>query len=65
MMSGPDPDWTAEVTRAWMSLALTISRLSLMPSAFWHSGTIWSSSSLSEAGTKSDQRSQWTVVVWA
>ena len=32
--SGPDPDWIAEVMRAWMSLALMVSILSFMPSAF-------------------------------
>jgi len=39
-MSGPEPDWTAEVTRAWMSLPLIVSTLSLMPSTFSHSVAI-------------------------
>ncbi len=58
MTSGPDPDWMAAVVRAWMSLPLIISMLSLMPSALAQAGTISSRSSLSEAGTKSFQRSQ-------
>jgi hypothetical protein len=57
-MSGPEPDWIAEVLRAWMSLALIVSIVSLIPSAFWHSGTICFRSSSSEAGMKSFQRSQ-------
>src|SRR5258706_6074441 len=65
MMSGPEPDCTDEVTRAWMSLALIVSTVSLMPSAFWHSAVISPLSSTSEAGTKSAQRSQWTVCAWA
>ncbi len=39
-MSAPAPDWIDEVTRAWMSLALIVSTVSLMPSAFWHSAVI-------------------------
>ena len=39
-MLAAEPDWMAEVMRFWISLALTISRLSLMPSAFWHSWVI-------------------------
>src|SRR6516162_307821 len=62
MMSGPVPDWIAEVMRACRSLALMVSTLSVMPVAFWHSCMIWPLSSMSEAGTKSAQRSQWTVV---
>ena len=38
--SGPEPDWIAAVMRAWMSLALIISRFSLIPSAFSPCGTI-------------------------
>ena len=64
-MSGPDPDWTEEVIRAWMSLALIVSMVSFMPSAFSHSATISPLSSWSEAGTKSAQRSQWRLVAWA
>src|SRR5216683_7352569 len=62
MMSAPVPDWIAEVMRACRSLALTVSSLSVMPVAFLHSCVIWPLSSTSEAGTKSAQRSQWTVV---
>src|SRR5215472_8430404 len=51
----------AEVTRAWMSLALMVSTLSFTPSAFSHSAAISLRSSWSEAGTKSFQRSQWSV----
>ena len=47
------------------SLALTVSSLSVMPVAFLHSCVIGPLSSVSEAGTKSAQRSQWTVVSWA
>ena len=65
MMSGPVPDWIAEVMRAWMSLALIVSTVSLMPSSFWHSLTISPLSSTSEAGTKSAQRSQCIVCIWA
>ncbi len=36
-----------------------------MPSAFSPSGRIFSLRSLSEDGTKSDQRTQWILVVWA
>ena len=62
MMSGPVPDWIAEVMRACRSLALMVSTLSVMPVAFWHSCVTWALSSASEAGTKLAQRSQWTVV---
>ena len=65
MMSGPLPDWIAEVTRAWMSLALIVSKRILIPSAFSPSGTIFSRRTLSEVGTKSDQRTQWMLVAWA
>src|SRR5580704_6919990 len=61
MMSGPAPDWIAEVTRAWISLALIVSRRSVMPSAFLHSSVIGPLSTTSEAGTKSDQRTQCSV----
>ena len=44
--------------RSCRSLALIVSTLSVMPVAFWHSCVIWPLSSTSEAGTKSDQRSQ-------
>jgi hypothetical protein len=56
MMSGPLPDWIDEVARAGMSLALTVSTFSLMPSAFCTSGANTSRSTLSAAGTKSFQR---------
>ena len=65
MMSGPLPDWIDEVTRAWMSLALIVSKRILMPSAYSPAGRIFSRKSLSEAGTKSDQRTQWMLVAWA
>ena len=65
MMSAPAPDWIAEVMRDCRSLALTVSTLSVMPVAFLHSCVIGPLSSASEAGTKSAQRSQWTVVSWA
>ena len=65
MMSAPAPDWIAEVMRDCRSLALTVSTLRVMPVAFLHSCVIWPLSSASEAGTKSVQRSQWTVVSWA
>ena len=64
-MSAPVPDWIDEVMRAWISLALMVSTVSLMPSAFWHSDVISPLSSTSEAGTKSAHRSQCTVVVCA
>ena len=53
MMSGPVPDWIAEVIRACTSLPLMVSTLSVMPVALWHSCVIWPLSSTSEAGTKS------------
>ena len=62
MRSAPVPDWIAEVMRDCRSLALTVSTLRLKPSAFLHSCVIGPLSSTSEAGTKSAQRSQWTVV---
>src|SRR5258707_4525554 len=65
MISAPVPDWIAEVMRDCRSLALTVSSLSVMPVAFLHSCVIGPLSSTSEAGTKSAQRSQWTVVSWA
>src|SRR6266545_1373474 len=65
MMSAPAPDWIAEVMRDCRSLALTVSTLSVIPSAFLHSCVIGPLSSVSEAGTKSAQRSQWTPVSWA
>src|ERR1700682_1423935 len=65
MMSAPVPDWIAEVMRDCRSLALTVSSLSVMPVAFLHSCVIGPLSSTSEAGTKSAQRSQWTVDSWA
>src|SRR4051794_24461698 len=65
MTSGPDPDWIAEVVRAWMSLPLIVSMLSLIPSAFSQAGIISLRRSSSEAGTKSFQRSQWIVVACA
>src|ERR1700749_340337 len=40
MMSGPVPDWIAEVMRAWIPFPPIVSTLSLMPSAFWHSSVI-------------------------
>ena len=58
MMSAPAPDWIAEVMRDCRSLALTVSTLSVIPSAFLHSCVIGPLSSVSEAGTKSAQRSQ-------
>src|SRR5215469_6937652 len=63
--SGPVPDWIDDVMRAWMSLALMVSTSSLIPVAFWHSSVISPLSSWSEAGTKSAQRSQCTVLVCA
>src|ERR1700704_2757267 len=62
MMSGPVPDWIAEVIRACRALALMVSTFSVMPVAFWHSCVIWPLSRTSDAGTKSAQRSQCTVV---
>src|SRR5262249_20115874 len=62
MTSGPLPDWIEEVVRAWMSLALIISMLSLSPSAFSQAGAISLRSTSPEAGTKSFQRSQCSVV---
>jgi len=41
MMSGPLPDWIDEVTRAWMSLALIVSKRILMPRAFSPAGRIF------------------------
>src|ERR1700730_16990419 len=61
MIYAPVPDWIAEVIRDCKSLALTVSSLSVMPVAFLHSCVIGPLSSTSEAGTKSAQRSQWTV----
>src|SRR4051794_27750376 len=66
MMSAPDPDWMAEVMRDCRSLALTVSTFSVMPVAFLHSSVILLLSKASEAGTKSVQRSQWTLAApWA
>src|SRR6188508_2505833 len=66
MMSAPAPDWIAEVMRDCRSLALTVSTLSVMPVAFLHSCTNEPLSSWSDAGTKSVQRSQWTLAApWA
>ncbi len=56
MMSGPEPDWIAEVTRAWMSLALTISKRDLDAERLLAFGRDLVLSSWSDAGTKSDQR---------
>src|SRR5918993_2458401 len=64
-MSGPAPDWIAEVMRGCRSLALTVSKLIFKPSAFMASGRIDLRSSSSEAGTKSFHRIQCTVVVCA
>jgi hypothetical protein len=64
-ISGPVPDWIDDVMRAWMSLALMVSTSSLIPVAFWHSSVISPLSSWSEAGTKSAQRSQCTVLACA
>src|SRR4026208_1860516 len=47
------------------SLALTVSKLILMPSAFMASGRIDLRSSSSEAGTKSFHRIQWPVLACA
>src|SRR4051812_42665746 len=65
MMSAPLPDWIAEVMRDCRSLALTVSTLRLMPSAFLQSCVNWPLSSWSDAGTKSVQRNQWTDLSWA
>src|SRR3954452_9062583 len=66
MMSAPDPDWMAEVMRDCRSLALTVSTFSVMPVAFLHSSVILLLRKASEAGTKSVQRSQWTLAApWA
>src|SRR6516225_8758222 len=62
VMSAPVPDWIADVMRDCRSLALIVSRLSVMPVSFWHSCVICPLSSTSEAGTKSAQRSQWILV---
>src|SRR5262245_19672276 len=61
MTSGPVPDWMAAVVRAWMSLPLIISMLSLMPRSLAQAGMIWLRRRASDDGTKSFQRSQWTV----
>ena len=60
MMSGPLPDWIAEVARAGMSLALIVSTWSLIPSDFATTGTNSLRQTLSAAGTKSFQRRMWT-----
>jgi hypothetical protein len=41
MMSGPVPDWIADVMRAWIPFPSIVSTLSLMPSAFWHCSVIF------------------------
>src|SRR5918999_1448415 len=64
-MSGPAPDWIAEVMRGCRSFALTVSKLIFMPSALVASGRMLLRKSSSEAGTKSFQRIQCTVVCWA
>src|SRR5215467_6916488 len=51
----------AAVVRAWMSLPLIISILSVIPRSLAQAGTICSRRTLSEVGTKSFQRSQCTV----
>src|SRR5687768_7300326 len=60
-MSGPAPDWIAEVMRGCRSLALTVSKLILRPSALVASGRMVLRKSSSDAGTKSFQRIQCTV----
>src|SRR6266436_9342188 len=62
MRSGPLPDWTDAVTRGCRSLPFTVSRLILIPSAFSAAGSSSLRSNWSEAGTKSFQRNQCTVV---
>src|SRR5688572_7237365 len=64
-MSGPEPDWIAEVMRGCRSLALTVSKLIFIPSAFMASGRIDLRSNSSDAGTKSFQRIQCTVLACA
>jgi len=65
MTSGPEPDWIAEVVRAWMSLPLIVSRVSLMPSAFSPAGMISYEGFRPTPARKSFHRSQWTVLVCA
>src|SRR5882724_3961644 len=65
MMSGPEPDCTAEVTRAWIVKPSTPSRLILMPRSFWHCSLIFVLTVWSETGTKSDPLTQCSVVPWA
>src|SRR6266705_927602 len=66
MMSGPLPDEIAAVMRAWRSLALIRSRVTSAPRALEASGICLSRTS-SAAGTKSFQRSRWSLVpcAWA
>ena len=61
-MSGPLPDWIAEVARAGMSLALIVSTFSRIPSDFATTGTNSLRQISSAAGTKSFHRTMWIVV---
>src|SRR5437867_937817 len=63
MMSGPAPEEMAAVTRAWMSLALMRSRVTLAPKTR-EASVICRLSTSSPAGTKSFQRRRWSVVPW-
>ena len=65
MTSGPAPDWMAAVVRAWMSLPLIVSTLSVIPKSLAHCWVIWFLSSASDWGIKSFQRNQCRVVPWA
>ena len=65
VMSAPDCDWIAAVTRACRSLRPMVSRLILIPRAFSASPSSCRRRSWSPAGTKSFHFSQWIWVVWA
>src|SRR5215813_2018826 len=62
MISAPEPDWIAEVMRDCRSLAFTVSTLRVIPVAFLQSCVNLPFSRVSDAGTKSVHRSQWSVV---
>src|SRR5579863_5098351 len=64
-MSGPVFAWIAEVMRACTPSPLIVSTSRLMPSAFWQSSLILLFNRASDAGTKSTNLSQCSVVPWA
>src|SRR5215470_8324674 len=64
MMSGPEPDWMAAVMRAWRSLALMVSTVTLVLVCELYSAH-WRRSSVSPSGMKSTHCSRWISAPWA